>query len=208
MARSCHALAGAKHATVDEYIDALPTPLRSVAEAARHVIDAALEDADSAIRWAHPTWSLDKRPVCYLKAASKHVTFWFWHGASIDDRSGRLESSGAVMAHVKLRDQHDVDPELFADWLRQAGNRARRARTRVRRASADAARGARQRTVGVLSRACRSMSEPRSRSVSHATTSPRTPPTLTTRPCGTSTSTPSVERRQGRSSSVPGSSSS
>src|SRR5262245_52923459 len=150
MARSCHALAAAKHATVDEYIDALPTPLRSVAEAARHMIDAALEDADSAIRWAHPTWSLDQRPVCYLKAASKHVTFGFWHGASIDDRSGRLESS----------------------------------------------------------RACRSMSEPRSRSVSNATTSPRTPPTLTTRPCGTSTSTPPIERRQGRSSSVPGLSSS
>ena len=110
----------AKHATVDEYIDAIPDPLRSVADAARHVIDAALEDADAAIRWAHPTWSFDKRPGCYLKAASKHVTFGFWHGASIDDRSGRLETSGVVMAHVKLRDPHDVDPELFADWLRQA----------------------------------------------------------------------------------------
>ena len=110
----------AKHATVDEYIAALGEPLRSVAEHARNVIDANLKEADSAIRWAHPTWSIGKAPVCYLKAASKHITFGFWHGASIDDPSGRLESSGEVMAHVKLRTEADIDPKLFAGWLKQA----------------------------------------------------------------------------------------
>jgi hypothetical protein len=110
----------AKYATVDEYIAALPKPLGSVAQRARRVIDANLKGADSTIRWAHPTWSLGKTPVCYLKAASKHITFGFWHGASIDDPSGRLESSGNVMAHVKLRDESDIDPKLFANWLRQA----------------------------------------------------------------------------------------
>jgi hypothetical protein len=54
------------------------------------------------------------------KAASKHLTFGFWRGASIDDPSGRLETSGQVMAHVKLRTPEDVDRELFASWLRQA----------------------------------------------------------------------------------------
>ena len=110
----------AKYATVDEYVAAMPEPLRSLATHAREVIDVNLEDADSAIRWAHPTWSLGRTPGCYLKTASKHVTFGFWHGASIDDPSGRLESSGGVMAHVKLRDEADVDANLFADWLKQA----------------------------------------------------------------------------------------
>jgi len=64
----------ASHATVDEYIEALPDELLAVAEAARRVIDARLEGAESAIKWAHPTWSLGKQPVCYLKGASKHVT--------------------------------------------------------------------------------------------------------------------------------------
>ena len=40
--------------------------------------------------------------------------------ASIDDPSGRLETSGQVTAHTKLRSVEDVDEELFADWLRQA----------------------------------------------------------------------------------------
>lgn len=110
----------AKHATVDEYIGALPGELPAVAAATRRIIDARLDGADSAIRWAHPTWSLGKQPVCYLKGASRHVTFGFWRGASIDDPSGRLESSGSVMAHAKLRSLDDVDEELFADWLRQA----------------------------------------------------------------------------------------
>jgi hypothetical protein len=110
----------AKHATVDEYIAALPGDLPAVAEAARRVIDARLEGAESAIKWAHPTWSLGKQPVCYLKGASKHVTFGFWRGASIEDASGRLQSSGSVMAHAKLRSLDDVHEELFADWLGQA----------------------------------------------------------------------------------------
>jgi hypothetical protein len=109
-----------KHATVDEYIGAIPEPLRAVADRTRQVIDANLDGAHSAIRWAHPTWSLGKTPVCYLKTASKHLTFGFWHGASIEDTSGRLESSGQVMAHVKLRDVEDVDAKLFANWLKQA----------------------------------------------------------------------------------------
>jgi hypothetical protein len=110
----------AKCATIDEYIKALPEPLRDVASDARSVIDANLKGADSAIKWAHPTWSLGKQPVCYLKAASKHVTFGFWRGASIDDPSGKLETSGEVMAHAKLRTRDDVDPKLFANWLKQA----------------------------------------------------------------------------------------
>jgi len=107
-------------ATVEEYIDTLAPPLAEIARAARAAIDAGLPAAESAIKWAHPTWSLGKRPVCYLKAASAHVTFGFWRGASIDDPSGRLESTGSVMAHVKLRTLADVDRELFADWLVQA----------------------------------------------------------------------------------------
>jgi hypothetical protein len=110
----------AKYATVDEYIAAMQPPLRDAAAEARAVIDKHLEGADSAIKWSHPTWSIGKKPVCYLKTASKHVTFGFWHGASIDDPSGRLETSGEVMAHTKLRSAEDVDAKLFADWLRQA----------------------------------------------------------------------------------------
>jgi hypothetical protein len=110
----------ARHATIDAYIAALAPPLAETARAARQAIDAGLPEAESGIKWAHPTWSLGKQPVCYLKAASAHVTFGFWQGAAIDDPSGRLETSGRIMAHAKLRHRDDVDPARFADWLAQA----------------------------------------------------------------------------------------
>jgi hypothetical protein len=106
--------------TIDEYIAAMPAELAEIARATRTIIDAGVPDAHSAIKWAHPTWSLGRRPVCYLKAASAHVTFGFWRGASIDDPSGRLRSNGQVMAHVRLRTLDDVDAALFAGWLAQA----------------------------------------------------------------------------------------
>jgi hypothetical protein len=84
------------------------------------VLDGELEGASSAIKWSHPTWSIGRAPICYLRTASKHVTFGLWRGVSIDDPSGRLETSGEVMAHAKLRRLEDVDRALFADWLRQA----------------------------------------------------------------------------------------
>jgi hypothetical protein len=99
----------AKHATIDDYLAALPEPLRKVARLTREVIDGNLDGAESAIKWAHPTWSLGKKPICYLKGAPKHATVGFWHGASIADSSGRLETSGEVMAHAKLRVPADVD---------------------------------------------------------------------------------------------------
>lgn len=110
----------AKHATVDDYLAALPPHLRPTAEAAREVIDGVFPPDAAAIRWAHPTWSVGKAPVCYLKAASQHLTFGFWKGASLDDPSGRLESTGQVMAHVKLRTIDDVDRATFARWIEQA----------------------------------------------------------------------------------------
>ena len=105
---------------MDEFINGLPEHLKPTAMALRRVVDANMRDGSSAIKWAHPTWSLGKRPICYLKSASRHVTFGFWRGASIHDPSGRLESSGSTMAHVKLRTPDDVDRNLFASWIRQA----------------------------------------------------------------------------------------
>lgn len=128
MSRCCSSLVKmapvAKAATVDDYLAGLPEELRVVAAEAWAAIDAGLPQASCAIRWAHPTWSIGKSPVCYLKAASRHLTFGFWKGTSIVDASGRLETGGQVMAHVRLRHVGDIDRELFAGWLAQAAELA------------------------------------------------------------------------------------
>jgi hypothetical protein len=110
----------ARHATADEYFASLDPPLRDIAAAARAAIASGLSEAYCAMRWAKPTWNIGKAPICYMKAASEHLTLGLWRGASIHDDTGRLEISERVMAHLKLRSVCDVDAAVFADWLGQA----------------------------------------------------------------------------------------
>lgn len=110
----------AKHATIDEYIAAIPEPLRGVATRARQVIDANLDDADSAIILGHPAWSIAKSPVCYLRAAPQHIVAGINQSqTSLDYPLGRLEGPRLPYAH-ELRREEDVDAELWATWLNNA----------------------------------------------------------------------------------------
>ncbi|MDZ5445488.1 DUF1801 domain-containing protein [Micromonospora sp. 4G57] len=110
--------------TVTDYLTGLDAPQREIGEKLRPVIDAALPDATGAMWHGHPTWSLGERPgqrpVCLLKAYPSYVTFGLWRGREVADPSGRLTLAARQMAAVKLRTVDEVDPALFADWLRRA----------------------------------------------------------------------------------------
>jgi hypothetical protein len=104
--------------TVDEYIEAVPEPLRGAAAAARAVIDAELGEG---IIWhGHPVWMLDEKPVALLKAYTAFVTFGLFQGQRVDDASGRLQPAARRMASVRLRAVADVDEALFTGWIREA----------------------------------------------------------------------------------------
>jgi hypothetical protein len=112
-----------KFTTVEEYVASLPEQLRPIAEQVQPIIDAELPGA-GAVWHGHATWSLGaapgQSPVCLLKGYPSYLTFSLWRGQAIKDPSGRLEPGAREMAGVKLRTLDDLDPDLFADWLRQA----------------------------------------------------------------------------------------
>ena len=108
-------------ATVDEYIEALPEPLREAAARAGEVI--AREFGDGVIWHGHPLWMIGSTPVALLKAYSTYVTFGLFHGRLLDDPSGRLVPAARQMATLRLRAAAEVDEALFAGWLREAGAR-------------------------------------------------------------------------------------
>ncbi|OKI67918.1 DUF1801 domain-containing protein [Micromonospora sp. CB01531] len=109
---------------VTDYLAGLDAPLRETAEKLRTVIDAALPEASGAMWHGHPVWGLGDRPgktpVCLVKAYPSYVTFGLWRGQDVADASGRLTPGARRMASVKLRTIDEIDPDLFAGWLRQA----------------------------------------------------------------------------------------
>jgi hypothetical protein len=115
--------------TVTDYLAALDEPLGAVGERLRAVVDGALPDLPGAMWHGHPTWSAGdepgRAPVCLVKAYRGHVAFGLWRGQEVADASGRLVPGSGRMASVRLTSADDVDPALFADWLRQARDLAR-----------------------------------------------------------------------------------
>jgi len=103
---------------VDAYSKKLPAAQREIVEAVRRIVRVSAPESHEAFKWAEPVFE-SGGPFAYVKAHSKHVTFGFWRGAQLDGQ-GRLETSGAKMAHLKLRAVSDVDESLLADLVRQA----------------------------------------------------------------------------------------
>jgi hypothetical protein len=103
---------------VDDYIAALPEPLRGAAAEARSVIDAEL--GEGVIWHGHPVWMSGTTPVALLKAYTAFVTFGLFQGGLVDDPSGRLVPAARRMASVRLRAAADVDEALFTGWIRDA----------------------------------------------------------------------------------------
>ena len=110
--------------SVTDYLAGLDDPLREIGEKLRSVVDEFLPEATGAMWHGHPTWSLGdkpgRNPVCLVKAYSSYVTFGLWRGQEIIDPSGRLVPGARQMASARLNGVDEIDPILFADWLRQA----------------------------------------------------------------------------------------
>lgn len=119
-----------RYQTVAEYISAQPQPVCDIGHVVAGIVDEELPDATASLWHGHPTWRHGRAPVAQVKAYTRHVTLGVWRGAAVEDPSGRLVAGGGEqMASVKLRTLDDVDPELFAGWLRQAAELEWAART-------------------------------------------------------------------------------
>jgi hypothetical protein len=75
-------------------------------------VQKAAPDAELAIKWGQPVFSVDG-PLAFLRPAKAHVTLGFWRGAELSDPDGVLEGEGARMKHWKLGEDD-------ARWVREA----------------------------------------------------------------------------------------
>jgi hypothetical protein len=114
-----------KPETVDEYIAGLEGWQAEVVSSVREIIREAAPEATESIKWAQPVYE-DHGPFCYVKAFKNHVNFGFWRGSELPDPEGIIVSSGKKMGHVKLTGVEDLQPDLFAEYVRAAVDLNRR----------------------------------------------------------------------------------
>jgi hypothetical protein len=105
--------------TVDAYINQLESWQGDIVSEVRKILLEAAPEADEAIKWAQPVYSLNG-PFAYIKAFKSAVNFGFWRGVDIDDPGGLLQGSGEKMRHVKLTDLDDIDKPAFTEFIQQA----------------------------------------------------------------------------------------
>lgn len=105
--------------TVDAYLRALPPRQRAIAARLRRIVKAAAPDAIESIKWAQPVYE-SNGPFAFMKKATAHVTFGFWRGVELDAGRGILESSGSVMAHMKIRSEDEIDDRMVARLVKDA----------------------------------------------------------------------------------------
>ncbi len=105
--------------TVDAYIAQLEIWQAEIVSAVRKIVLAAIPEAEEAIKWAQPVYSVNG-PFAYIKAFKSSVNFGFWRGVDIDDPGELLQGSGEKMRHVKLTNLDDVDQQVFTDFVNQA----------------------------------------------------------------------------------------
>src|SRR5688572_11583492 len=121
--------------SVDAYLGKLKGWQGEVARRLRALAQEAAPGATEAIKWGQPVFELNGGPLGYYKAHSQHVTLGFWRGAELPDPEGLLESSGSMMAHVKIRGPDQLPEAALKAFIRAAAELNRRDGSPTRRAT-------------------------------------------------------------------------
>ncbi len=111
---------------IDSFFGKQPAHLRVVLEALRKMIEDAAPDADSAIKWGMPFYTLNGTPVCALAGHTSHVGL-ILHGPpeAFEDPDGRLSGDGKTGRRLKLTSLDGLPRAAVQRWLREAAARAR-----------------------------------------------------------------------------------
>ncbi len=102
---------------VIEYIEQFSPEFLCILFRLRELIYQVVPDATEAIKWRSPTFSYQKKPVCYIAGFTQHVTFAFYDGTMLNDPDGLLLGTGKYMRYIKFKSPDDIDEEQMNIWI-------------------------------------------------------------------------------------------
>ncbi|MEM5518684.1 DUF1801 domain-containing protein [Henriciella sp. AS95] len=98
---------------VQSYFDDLEGPMKPIAIRLAQAIIAQHPGLKATLAWNYPCWFGHER-IFSVIAHSRHCNLQLWSGARLaKDYIGRIEGSGKMLRHVKVRSPSDIDDELL-----------------------------------------------------------------------------------------------
>ena len=108
-------------AAVDAYLAQQPADKRALLLALRKLVDTAMPDATTSIKWGVPTYQLNGRNVCALASFKDCVAINFFAApAKLADPGKKLEGEGKTSRMLKVRTAKDIDTASLKRWLKAA----------------------------------------------------------------------------------------
>lgn len=99
-------------ASIDDYLEKLPSDQRQALETLRGQIRAVAPEAEEAISYGLPTFKLQGNLV-HFGAAAKHCAFY--PGAVMEQFAERLEGFETAKGTIRFQPDSPLPPELVAD---------------------------------------------------------------------------------------------
>lgn len=103
-----------------------PAHLRPVVEELRAIIEKAAPDAEAAIKWGMPMYTIGGVMTCAIGAHNAHVNLILaGPPGTFDDPEGRLTGEGKTGRHLKLASLADLPRAAVRAWVVKAATVAR-----------------------------------------------------------------------------------
>jgi hypothetical protein len=100
---------------------------RALLEKLRHLVETAAPDAEGALKWGMPMFTIGGRMMCGLGAHKAHVNLILaGRPEMFADPEGRLEGEGKTGRRLVLRQLSDLPEKSVRSWLEAAADNARR----------------------------------------------------------------------------------
>ena len=112
--------------SIDPFFTKQPPPLRAILDTLRALLKETVPDAQGAIKWGMPFFTLDGKMLCAFGAHKSHVNL-ILHGppGTYADPQGLLEGEGKTGKHFKITSADQIPRDQVRAWLRTAAANAR-----------------------------------------------------------------------------------
>jgi hypothetical protein len=124
--------------TPDEFLSGFPSPIQSLANKLRALVKETVPSLNEAV---YPGWKLIGYRVkkgrrsayfCFIAPFENRIMLGFEYGIQLFDPELRLEGEGTQVRYLTVREQEDIQPEIFRAFIAEAAQIALQHKTSKR----------------------------------------------------------------------------